>query len=156
MTRPAGFTLIEILVTVVISGILFGGGIAAYRGIGDKQAVKQNGATFLSNLRAFQQKALASEKPADCGANKLESFKVSYVNVSSYSVKASCVGTATTITLTDEVEFTAGFNDIDFQVLKAEVLNGGIEEEQTITLQKGSTSYQVTIEQRGVISGKLL
>lgn len=153
MKKPAGFTLIEILVTVVISGILFGGGIAAFRGIGDKQAVKQNGATFLSNLRSFQQKALASEKPANCGVNRLEGFRVHYVNDSSYSVKAVCVtGASNPITLTDGVKFAAGFiSDIDFQVLKAEVIGA-----QTITLYKGSTSYQVTIEQRGVISGKLL
>jgi len=55
MKKPAGFTLIEILVTVVISGILFGGGIAAFRGIGARQNLKQAGIEFQSNLRAFQQ-----------------------------------------------------------------------------------------------------
>ncbi|MCX6816491.1 MAG: type II secretion system protein [Candidatus Beckwithbacteria bacterium] len=151
MKLGLGFTLVELLVVVAISAVLFGGGLAAYRGIGDKQAVKQNGATFLSNLRSVQQKALASEKPTDCGTNPFKGYRVNTSHSSYYTVTAWCVGgVAKKIDLTDGVEFVDPFN-IYFQVLKAEVLGA-----QTVTLSKGTTSYEVTIEQRGVISGELL
>ena len=158
--RRGGYTLIELLVVVGITALLFGAGMAAYRGIGEKQALKEAGASFQSNLRLFQQKALVSEKPTICSSKKFKGFTVHYESASSYSVYAECepaaVTTVTSITLKDGVEFDGGFNNVFFQVLKAEVLNGGVEGSQTITLKKGTLKYQVSIDQRGGISGGFL
>lgn len=154
MKSGFGFTLIELLVSVTISAILFGGGIAAYRGIGEKQTLKQAGADFQSNLRLFQQKAMASEKPIECGTNKFDGFNVSAAaNSSDYSAKVLCAGATPPVNsfvLPEGITFTEAFN-ITFQVLKAEVLNA-----KTIVLFNGTLNYQVIVESGGVIRGGLL
>lgn len=157
MTKPAGFTLIEVLVTVVISGILFAGGIAAYRGIGARQSLKQAGIEFQSNLRLMQEKTLSSKKPAECSVDPndiLLAYEVSWVNVNRYNIKPICkiaVPAATDIDLPEEVSFGGAFSKISFFVLKAEITGA-----QTITLSSGGLQYQVIIESSGVIRGGML
>ncbi|MFH2061589.1 MAG: prepilin-type N-terminal cleavage/methylation domain-containing protein [Candidatus Beckwithbacteria bacterium] len=148
-----GFTLIELLVAVGIGLILVAGGLAAYKGMGEKQKVKQAGVTFETNLRLFRQKAMSGEKPAGC--EFLQNYTVTYTDSSSYTVQAMCsTGTpgSTTFTLGEGVLFTgAGFGDIIFLTLKT-----WIDSVKTITLKAGSYSYEVNIEKGGVISGKML
>jgi len=147
----AGFTLIEILVTVVISGILFGGGIAAYRGIGARQNLKQAGSEFQSNLRLIQEKNLSSKKPDGCDV--LHGYKVNYVDNNTYSMQAICengVVMTTNIDLLENVSFVSAFSTINFFVLRAE-----IEGAQTIKLQSNSLEYWVNIESKGVITGAM-
>ena len=156
MKRLAGFTLIETLVVIIISGILFSGGIAAYKGIGARQDLKQAGITFQSNLRSFQQKALSSEKPSGCEGT-LERYRVRYIDSIRYSVKAECStnnGPETEFKLTEGVEFTDVFSDIVFITLKAEIYGA-----QTIKFKSGSggssLEYEVIIQPSGVITGKM-
>lgn len=153
MKKPAGFTLIEILVTVVISGILFGVGIAAFRGIGARQNLKQAGNEFQSNLRLIQEKTLSSQKPAGCIV--LLGYRVSYVDSNTYAMKPICqpdTAAATEVDLLENVTFVASsFPPINFLVLQA-----GVENAQTITLTHDSLNYQVTIESKGVITGGML
>lgn len=152
MEKPAGFTLIEILVTVVISGILFGGGIAAYRGIGARQNLKQAGIEFQSNLRLIQEKTLSSQKPDGCDV--LLGYKVSYIGVNTYSMQPICQNGAVIITnvdLLEGVNFTADFGEISFLVLQA-----GVEDKTIILTNSDGLQFQVTIESKGVITGGML
>ncbi len=158
MKKPAGFTLIETLVVIIISGILFSGGIAAYKGIGARQDLKQAGITFQSNLRSFQQKALSSEKPSGC-EGKIEGYRVrSDPGLDRYFVKAECStsdGTETEFKLTEGVVFTGEFSDdIVFYTLKAEITGA-----QTIKFKSGSggstLEYEVIIQPSGIITGKM-
>lgn len=157
MKKPAGFTLIEILVTVVISGILFGGGIAAYRGIGVRQNLKQAGLEFQSNLRLIQEKTLSSKKPAECSVDlndRLFGYEVSWVNASRYNIKPICkiaIPASTDVDLPTGISFKATFSKIGFFVLKAEIIGA-----QTITLISGTLQYRVIIESSGVIRGGML
>jgi len=161
MKKSAGFTFIEILVAVVISGILFGGGIAAFRGIGARQNLKQAGIEFQSNLRLIQEKTLSSKKPAGCDV--LLEYEVSYVDnidKNTYSMKPICQPdtlTATPVVLLENVTFETSFSPISFLVLQAGVvLNEGLGvEEKTIKLQSGTLEYWVTIESKGVIKGEM-
>jgi len=156
MARSArGFTLIELLVAVAIGGILFSGGLAAYRGIGEKQTVKQAGITFQSKLRLWQQKALAGEKPVDC-TGTFEGYEVGYSSISSYTVTAVCRisdADSNTVNLIEGVSFSSSFSPsiIIFPVLKSELTGA-----QTITLTNGTFSYEVEIESTGVIRGEML
>jgi len=153
--RFTGFTLIELLVSISIGLILVSGGLAAYKGMGEKQAIKQAGVTLKTKLRSFQQKALSGEKPAGCSS--LQSYTVTYVSSSSYTVQAICSGgsgSATTFDLSDEVEFQASFNPIVFSTLQTTVSGAPL----TITLSKATSSYeyQVRVLKTGVISGLAL
>lgn len=149
-----GFTLIELMVAIAISMLLVAGGLAAYRGTGDREKVKQAGLGFQTNLKAFQQKALSGEKPTGC-LGSLDGFRVEAdAGLTSYTVKAECAvvdGPITSFELDDEVGFLAEFTDIVFYTLRSE-LDG----DQTITLAAGDYSYQITIEAGGVIQGQML
>ncbi|MFC1627387.1 Tfp pilus assembly protein FimT/FimU [Patescibacteria group bacterium] len=155
--RNFGFGLIEILVTTAIAGILFAGGMAAYRGMGERQGLKQAGASFQSKLRLYQQKALSGEKPEVCGSgDTFLGFRVSYDSTTSYLAQAICnlaTPAAVTINLPTGVEFVAPFspNEIVFSVLDS-TLQGA----QTIILTSGSFNYQVMIQASGVIKGSML
>lgn len=154
--KPAGFSLIELLVAVVVGGILIAGGLAGFRGMRTKQAVKQAGIGFQANLRLFQQKALSGEKPTGCTTNdKLEGYWVKYKNSTDYSLQAKC-GDGTPleiiITLPEEVEFDLSFGDLFFPTLKS-----GIEgAPKTITLTKDGFRYAITVEKSGMIKGAML
>ena len=161
MRLPAprfGFTLIEMMVVITISGILVAGGLAAYKGISEKENLKQAGLTLESNLKLAARRAQAGEKPENCSGN-LTSFSVSAVgsDVTKYQVQAKCsTGDATAVeyVLGDGVEFQSVINPpIDFWPLRNGVTGG-----QTLTLTtiSGSFSYQVVVEASGVIRGGLL
>ena len=157
MGRPAqGFTLIELMISVAIGIILVGGGMAAYRGTGEREEVKQAGLSFQTNLRAFQQKAASGEKPVGC-LGTLDDFRIEAdIDLSSYSVKAECTisdGPTTEFSLIEGIEFDAGFSDIVFYSLKSEI-NGA--QVVTINSREGNYTYEVTIEASGVIQGELL
>lgn len=148
-----GFTLIELLVSVSIGLILVLGGLAAYKGMGSKQIVKQEGTTFKTNLKSFQQKAMSGEKPVGCIS--LQNYTVAWVNPNSYSVQAVCLtnsGDETTLTLDEEVVFDADFGEIEFLTLKTWIDNAPF----VIILGSESYEYEVNIEQSGLISGQML
>ncbi|MCG2692255.1 prepilin-type N-terminal cleavage/methylation domain-containing protein, partial [Microgenomates group bacterium] len=152
MKRLAGFTFIELLIALMISGILFSGGIAAYRGIGVRQDLKQAGIEFQSNLRLIQEKTLSSKKPTECDV--LLGYEVSYVDDNTYSMKPVCqngASVSTDIDLQEGISFGGVFSKISFFVLKAEITGA-----QTITLTSSSLQYQVIIESSGVIRGGML
>lgn len=155
MEKPAGFTLIEILVTVVISGVLFGVGIAAFRGIGARQNLKQAGGEFISNLRLIQEKTLSSQKPGGC--NVLLGYEVSYFDGNTYLIQPICQnggGIVTPVYLPDGISFAADFGMISFFILQA-----GVDAEKIITLTSDnnpSLQFQVTVKLMGVITGEML
>lgn len=137
--------------------ILFGGGLAAFRGVEAKQNLKQAGIEFQSNLRLIQEKTLSSKKPAECSvdpSDKLLGYKVSYVNANTYAMQPICKnggGIVTNIILPDGISFTADFGEISFFVLQAEV------NDKTIILENSDgLQYEVMIENKGVIKGVML
>ncbi len=157
MTKSAqGFTFVELMVTITIGMILVAGGLAAYRGAGEREELKQAGFSFQTNLKSFQQKALSGEKPAGC-LGTLEDFRVQAdAGLTSYSVMAECStvdGPETDFELITGVEFSAEFSDIVFYTLES-TLDGA----QTIDLitDSGEYTYQLTIESTGVIRGEML
>lgn len=150
-----GFTLIELLIAVVISGILIGAAMAAYRGQGAKQKVKQAGVSFQTNLKSYQQKALAGQKPEEC-TGSLDGYQVSGIDSNSFSVTAVCqtgAPVATEFDLPGEVVFQAAFNPAE---IFFPVLSGAVDGAQTIVLTQGDYSYQVVVEASGVIRGEML
>ena len=160
MRLPAfrfGFTLIEMMVVIAISGILVAGGLAAYKGISEKENLKQAGLTLESNLKLAARRAQAGEKPGDCSGS-LTSFTVSAgTDNTKYQVQALCSqqnAAAVEYVLGDGIQFQQVFTTpIDLLPLRNGVTGG-----QTITLTttSGAFSYQVIVENSGVIRGGLL
>ena len=155
-TEDRGFTLIELLVAIAIAGVLLVGGMAAYRGIGEKLILKQAGEKLVTELRAVQKKALAGEKPSTC-VGTLQSYRVAMVNVTEYNLGANCTTSgfivSDAVTLPDTVVFETFGVTTEFLVLRP-----GVTGDQTITLETetGTFQYEVVIEPGGVIKGALV
>lgn len=152
-----GFTLIELLISVVIGGVLIGAAIASFRGLGTKQQVKQAGISFVSDLKSYQQKAQAGQKPDQCsGSDTLTGYRVSYGDTNTYSVKAVCQinnPAATNVDLPNAVVFSTAFNPVQ---IFFPVLGGQVTGAQTILVEKDPYQYQIIIEASGVIRGEML
>jgi len=151
--KKNGFTLIELLVAVSIGMILTVGGLAAYRGFGEKQSLIKAGLKLETDLRLAQKKAFSGEKPAVC-SGILKGFLLKREDPSSYKIYIDCLGGVAAIgeaiSLPEGVIFSTGAFEVFFPVLKSMVTGA------TINLQSDSFSYQVTIEDSGVIRGELL
>lgn len=151
-----GFTFIELMVVVAIGAILTAGGLAAYRGVGEKEGLKQAGLTFESNLKLVQRRALSGEKPDGCTGTLL-SFRVfAGGDNHSYLVAAQCSLASPGVIsyqLDEGANFQMPITTLDFAVLR-----NGVSGAQTIilTTDSASFSYQVVIEESGVIRGKPL
>jgi len=150
-----GFTLIELLVSVAISGILIGAALASYRGMSAKQQVKQAGISLVTDLKSFQQKASAGQKPSDC-VGQLSGYRVIKIasEDTNYRMQPVCTTSSPaekTINLPEGITFQTDTFDLFFPVL-----GGLVTGAQTIIVEKDSYRYQVTIEAFGVIRGEML
>lgn len=119
MKRYLGFTVIELLVTMVIMGLLFSLGYANYRDFSRRQAVASAGRMVIADLRLAQSKALSGEKP--CTGN-LSTYNF-VIGAGSYQIKAVCSGTGSNSVITKTQPLPSGIlissslSPISFKVL---------------------------------------
>lgn len=130
LKSPHGFTLIEFLIVITLSGVMIGVGAVRYRDFNQTQLIKNSANTFKSNIRDIQGKALAQVKPgtgicADTGST-LEGYRLSFLDPYSYQTEAVCKdsvgvtqgsGFITTYTVPDGTEFVGTYSPITFYVL---------------------------------------
>jgi len=83
-----GYTLLEILVSLSIIGIIFVVGYAGFRDFARRQALQAGARSVQGDLRLAQEQALAGKKPSGC--NTLSSFSFEVVDTASYEVSAVC------------------------------------------------------------------
>lgn len=94
-----GFTLIEILVTLTIMGLLFGFGFAGFRDFSRRQAVASAGRMVIGDLRLAQQKSLSGEKPSGCTGSLLRYDFNRVAGGLSYQIIAVCSGGNNTVNI---------------------------------------------------------
>lgn len=103
------FTLIELLISLSIMGILFGVGIAKYNDFNRRQIVTQAALELKSNLRLIQNKASSGEKDCakdvcggttegcnndnDSSEKSLDGWYISFPNDHSYIIYGKCGNT---------------------------------------------------------------
>jgi prepilin-type N-terminal cleavage/methylation domain-containing protein len=92
MTKNKGFTLIEILIVITLTVILFGIGLAQYMNFNRLQILEQAAQELKNNLRLAQTKAANGEKPDGCGV--LNGYRVSFFSGDpyTYTIQAICGG----------------------------------------------------------------
>jgi len=89
-----GFTLIEILVIVTVTGILLGGGLAVYSRFNEKQQVRNAAQETTEFLRTIQKRATAGDKPAGC--SQLDGYRVIVTSgTNTAQAQAICLGVGT-------------------------------------------------------------
>ena len=123
--RLKGYTLVEVLVSLTIVGLLFGFGFASFRDFSRRQQLTGVARSIKGEIRLVQSKASAGEKPdnANCsGTNTLSSYGFQIVNSTSYKVVANCLGGSVDIwdvpkSLPDGISMSPASGTISFKVL---------------------------------------
>jgi len=116
------FTLIEVLISLSILGLLFGLGSVNFRDYSRRQQLVSAARNFKGELRLIQAKASAGEKPGSCSStNTLSSYSFKRVNSTSYQILADCLGSRSVVikteNLPDGITMTSTQNIISFKVL---------------------------------------
>jgi len=94
--NKSGYTLIEILVSLTIIGIVFGFGYASYRDFSRRQALKDAAKIVQGDLRFAQENAIAGQKPAGCSTT-LVGYNFNVYSTSAYRIEADCGSTTITV-----------------------------------------------------------
>ena len=147
--NKAGFTLIEILVSVSIGALLVGGGIASYNNFNDKQQVVSGARGLIVTFRNAQKRALSGDKTSACST--LAGWRVNRISLTQYRLLILCGdGSRSTIetkSLPVGVEFVNNFV-VDFAVL-----TGGVSGDGSIQLQNtgGGNVFTVSVTDGGAI-----
>lgn len=159
MKRYFGFTLVEVLISLTIIGLLFGFGFANFRDFSRRQQMTGVAKSIMGELRLVQGKASAGEKPAGCGTNILSTYSfyiTSSSNPYSYQVIANCSGgksvTIKTEKLPSGISMTSTQNTISFKVL-GQGTNIGAGQSVLITLTQTGTNNKsyITVTSGGEI-----
>ena len=120
-----GFTLIEILVVLTITGILFGVGFASYRDFSRRQSIQGTAKMVQGDLRKAQQNAMSGLKPEDPKCNDPQILNGYNFNVdpsgTNYTILANCSGgnviIGDAINLPSGITISSSLNPILFKVL---------------------------------------
>ena len=138
-----GFTFIELLVTIAISGLLLGLGVTAYNNFSDHQKLLLAVRSLKTNLRAAQAKAMANKIPTGCGDFK--GYRVEFTEEirEKYTTAAICGEE-----VFDEIE-TALPNNIVFSSDPTQVLflslSGRVSTQVVLTLERQETTDEATV-----------
>ena len=142
-----GYTLIEVLVSLTVIGILFGFGFASFRDFSRRQQLAGVARSLRGELRLVQGKASAAEKPSGCGTNILSTYSFQILNPTSYKITANCSGEVNvdikTVNLSGGVTMLPISGTILFKVLgQGTNIPAGGRVEITLT-QTGTNNVQV-------------
>lgn len=118
--KVKGYTLIELLVAITISIIVFSIGFVGYREFSRRQdlaGVKKN---LMSDLRLIQQLSLTGQKPSGASCSMLNGHTFTLTSSTSYQLIANCIDGNTiikTVTFTNGVTLTATTASTQFKIL---------------------------------------
>ncbi len=156
-----GFTLIEMVVSLALMGLLLGGSIVGYRKFNDRQLVIQSGKEFVSVLRLAQKRASVGDKPDVTGCDsgeKLDGYRVAATqDTNTFTLAPLCNGSQvaaalTTYTLPTGVVFKQN-TDVRFLVLSrgVELTSGTTQTFEVGNAQSPGFTYGVRVSRSGEI-----
>lgn len=144
-----GYTLIEILVTLTIVGLIFSLGFVSFREFSQRQAVVAAARRIKADLRLAQEQALAGNKPpgAPCDSpNVLNGYNFKVVSPQTYEIEANCSAGAVrvkSVSISPEISMSIPSpNPITFKVLGQGTNVSG---STTISLTQAGTNYTQTL-----------
>lgn len=113
-----GYTLIEILIALSITALVFGLGYVGYRDFSRRQLVNATAQTLVADLRLAQEQALSGQKVGSCVV--LDGYKFD-LSANAYTVSAACSDTdylIKTVMIPSQIKVTPPTtNPIIFKVL---------------------------------------
>lgn len=145
-----GYTLIEVLISLTIIGLLFGFGFANFRDFSRKQSLVSAARSLNGELRQVQSKASAGEKPSGCTTLSSYSFQISATSYQTAAVCSNGSFPVKTENLTSGITLAAtGDNPIYFKVLGQGITGAGTV--ITLTQTETANTTTVTVTQGGEI-----
>jgi prepilin-type N-terminal cleavage/methylation domain-containing protein len=119
-----GFSLIELMVSVTIIGLLAGLGLVGYSDFNQREQVRQAAATLGSHLRETQSRATGGYKPAGwcaAGGITLSAWRLRFTSSTEYVIEGVCSNGSissplTRITLPTGITKVSG-SQVEFYVL---------------------------------------
>lgn len=151
--KRTGFTLVELLVSISIIGVLSVIGITSYNQFNRRQILITTVQNLVSELRITQSKAESGERPAGC-VGSMTGYKVTFYS-GGYKIEANC----NSFILIKQVDFplvvkkTQGCDWLKFKTLRE-----GVEtyppDKKTIVFEAFGLIKTVTIGDAGEISFK--
>src|SRR5260221_14673708 len=147
--KSQGYTLIELMIVLVITSILFTVGYNAFQDYSRQQALLAAVRGIQTDLRSAQESAAAGTKPANCTTLNGYQFKV--VSQSSYEIDAFCTNNVIQVKVTtlpqDLIIRTPSPNPIIFKSL-AQATNVAAVGSATIIITQNSSQNT-----RGIVVG---
>lgn len=145
--KANGFTLIELLVSVLIFSLLSMSGLVAFVSFREERLAAREAQKVTDNLREAERRAVAGDKPVECGSFKMTAYRVTMTS-NSISTSAVCPGglpPTTTESLRQGV--IRNPQSIDFFVLK-----GGASGESEIEVCSFERLYRISVSSAGGVS----
>jgi Tfp pilus assembly protein FimT len=153
MIKHAGFTLIELLIVIGITILLISGGLAAYVRLNNRQLLINSGKQLQLLMRTAQKQARVGSKPSGC--DRLLSYGVQVVSgqLTSAQLNAECQNG---VYLVDSVPFDQNVTSTGAFNIHFLVLQGGVANQGTFVLQRGTQTATFSVDQGGQISDVVL
>lgn len=107
-----GYTLIEILITMLIMALLMSVGLLSYRDLTRRQNIMNATRQLTGDLRLLQNDSLSGRKPAGCNGT-LNSYNFRVVNatpITTYVEEAECAGPPLVMILVKQAQLPSGTN----------------------------------------------
>lgn len=154
------YTLIEILVSLTIIGILFGFGYVNFRDFSRRQALAGAVKQVQGDLRLAQQMGLSGQKPNDAKCNSpntLGGYNFRFISANEYEIRASCSGGAPSdptkdVILPSDISVSMAVNPILFKVLgQGTNIDSGSDVLLTFTQAGTTNTSTVTVTSAGEI-----
>lgn len=146
-----GYTLIEILVSITIIGLIFGFGFVSFREFSRRQALSGTAKNLMGQMRLIQEEAISGKKPDDpvCNApERLDGYSFRVVDSANYVFAAVCSGgvvVTKSITLPADISIaTPSVNPILFKSL-GKGTNIPASTSVTLELSQSGTGYETSI-----------
>lgn len=153
-----GYTLIEVLVSLTIVGLIFSFGFANFRDFSRRQHLTSVGRSLQADLRLIQEKAFSGVKPDDLkciGSNTLESYSFDLTSDAGYDLVAVCSGGNVIVKsqiLPSDVSLTATIEPISFKVLgHGTNLAQGSQAEIILTQEETANTLSVIVTSGGEV-----
>ena len=136
----SGFTIIELLISLVIIGLIFSVGFASFRSFASRQAIEGATREIKADLRLAQQQAVAGKKPESepaCDSPEtLDGYEVQRNGIQSYSIFAVCSGGDVEIKVVDFSEKYPTIQIANFTPFMFRSLAQGVDNNRDITVQE--------------------
>lgn len=139
-SKQSGFTMIELLITVGIMILVFGGGVAAYLNLDRRQSLINVCKEIESLSRSAQKKARVGDRPAGC--DKLNAYRISRTATGPDEISLQAVCDSGNVTLST-YDIPTVFDVVEITTMDFKVLHGGLEGDSgTVTVESSNPNYR--------------